>query len=92
MVQALLARSLTENGLPTGRHLDEDRPQRMLALVVDEDQIIRIAIVERVRQRSALSWRFEYRGPEPHIIDVDCIGLGNHGGVADHYAPTLVVR
>src|SRR5690606_21958432 len=55
VVQAFLAAFLAEDDLPSRGHVDERGPQRMLALIVHEHEVLGIRVLERIRHGRFLS-------------------------------------
>src|ERR1700722_6068414 len=55
VIKAFLARGLSEYRLPAVWYVSEDRPQRMLAFVIDQDEIASVRIFKGVWHNIALS-------------------------------------
>src|SRR5215470_8962949 len=56
VVEALAPPGRPERGPPTGRHLGEHRPERVLLLLVDQDVELPVVVVERVRAHCCLTF------------------------------------
>src|SRR5690606_36298522 len=57
VLQAGVAGVLAEHGAPAGRDVRERRPQRVLALVVDQDEVAALRVLERVGAHQAFLLR-----------------------------------
>ena len=55
VIKAFLARRLSEYRLPAVGYISENRPQRMLTFVIDENQVVSIRVFKGVSHNAALS-------------------------------------
>src|SRR6185437_9131538 len=77
-IETFLTPVLPEDNPPAIRHIGENRPQRMLSFFVNQDEVLRIFILERVRRhRLILPYRYNYFHA-PGKICQDQPGSGSH--------------